>query len=210
MFRFPARKPRTATCGAGSSANGNHGEPMLIIRNRFALALIAFVGSTIVAMPPAAGQQPAGGAGPFTAAQTAAGAQAYQANCATCHQPDLRGQGTATPLAGPEFIAAWGSRATRDLLSFIQLTMPPGNPGTLGADTYANIAAFILRSNGARAGNQPLTPATAVVINTVATGQAPAGAAGRGAAPEGAPQAAGQGRGRGGPPAAPPGITIAG
>ena len=125
---------------------------MLIIRNRFALALIAFVGSTIVARPPAAGQQPAGGAGPFTAAQAAAGVTAYQANCATCHQPDLRGQGTAPPLAGPEFIAAWGSRATGDLLSFIQLTMPPGNPGTLGADTYTNIAAFILRSNGARAG----------------------------------------------------------
>jgi len=176
---------------------------MLIIRNRFALALIAFVGSTIVAMPPAAGQQPAGGAGPFTAAQTAAGAQAYQANCATCHQPDLRGQGTATPLAGPEFIAAWGSRATRDLLSFIQLTMPPGNPGTLGADTYANIAAFILRSNGARAGNQPLTANTEVVINSVATGQAATTAAAP--APAGEQPPAGQGRG-----GRPAGITVAG
>src|SRR5437667_164923 len=145
---------------------------MLISRNRFALALIAFAGSTFVAMSPAAGQQPAGAAGPFTAAQATAGATAYQANCATCHQPDLRGQGTATPLAGPEFIGSWGSRAASDLLSFIQLTMPPGNPGTLGADTYTNIAAFILRSNGARAGHQPLTANTEVVINSVATGQA--------------------------------------
>src|SRR5258708_36916515 len=127
---------------------------MLIFRNRIALALIAIAGSTFAAISPAAGQQPAAVAGPFTAAQAAAGATAYQANCATCHQPDLRGQGTATPLAGPEFIATWGSRATRDLLSFIQLTMPPGNPGMLDANTYANIAAFILRSNGARAGNQ--------------------------------------------------------
>ena len=83
---------------------------MLTIRNRFALALIAFAGWALVAMQPAAGQQPAGGAGPFTAAQAAAGATAYQANCATCHQPDLRGQGTATPLAGQAFIGAWGSR----------------------------------------------------------------------------------------------------
>src|SRR2546422_211733 len=172
MFRFPARKRRTATCGDGWPVNRNHGEPMLIIKNRFALALIAFVGSAIVAMPPAAGQQPAGGAGPFTAAQAAAGASAYQANCATCHQPDLRGQGTATPLAGTEFIGAWGSRAARDLVSFIQLTMPPGNPGMLDANTYADIAAFILRSNGARAGNQSLTARSEVVINSVATGQA--------------------------------------
>src|SRR2546428_1325584 len=193
MFRSPARKPRTATCGAGSSANGNHGEPMLIIRNRFALALIAFVGSTIVAMPPAAGQQPAGGAGPFTAAQAAAGASAYQANCATCHQPDLRGQGTATPLAGTEFIGAWGSRAARDLVSFIQLTMPPGNPGMLDANTYADIAAFILRSNGARAGNQSLTASSEVVINSVATGQAATAASAPAPASEQPPPGGGRG-----------------
>jgi PQQ-dependent dehydrogenase (methanol/ethanol family) len=181
---------------------------MLTLRKRFALALIAFTGWALVAMPPAAGQQPAGGAGPFTAAQATAGATAYQANCATCHQPDLRGQGTATPLAGSEFIGAWGSRPASDLLSFIQLTMPPPNPGTLGADTYANIAAFILRSNGARAGNQPLTATSQVLINSVATGQAPAAAAGRGAPPAGGQQPGGQGRG--GPPAAPAGITVAG
>ena len=181
---------------------------MLIFRNRFALALIAFAGSTFVAMPPAAGQQPAGGAGPFTAAQAAAGATAYQASCATCHQPDLRGQGTATPLAGSAFIGAWGSRPAGSLLSFIQLTMPSGSPGTLSADTYANITAFILQSNGARAGNQALTANTQVLISAVATGQAPTAAAGRGAPPAGGPQPAGQGRG--GPPAAPAGITVAG
>ena len=150
---------------------------MVTFRNRVALALVAFAGSIFVAMPPAAGQQPAGGAGPFTAAQATAGATAYQANCATCHQPDLRGQGTAAPLAGQAFIGAWGSRPASELLSFMQLTMPPGNPGTLSADTYASIAAFILQSNGARAGNQPLTTTTQTVINTVATGQAPAAAA---------------------------------
>src|ERR1700704_4155444 len=166
---------------------------MLTIRNHFALALIAFAGWALVAMPPAAGQQPAGGAGPFTAAQAGAGATAYQANCATCHQPDLRGQGTAAPLAGQAFIGAWGSRPASELLSFMQLTMPPGSPGTLSADTYSNIAAFILQSNGARAGNQPLTANTQVLINAVATGQA-AAAAGRSAPP----------------PAAPAGITVAG
>src|ERR1700704_7115236 len=149
---------------------------MLIFRNRIALAVIAIPGSPFAAMSPAAGQQPAGAAGPFTAAQAGAGATAYQANCATCHQPDLRGQGTAAPLAGQAFIGAWGNRPASELLSFMQLTMPPGSPGSLSADTYANIASFVLQSNGARAGNQPLTTNTQVLINAVATGQAAAGA----------------------------------
>src|SRR5262249_13000419 len=81
---------------------------------------------------------------PFTAAQATAGAVAYQTNCATCHQPDMKGQGTAPALTGPEFVGGWGTRTTRDLLTFIQLTMPPASPSSLGAETYANIAAFIL------------------------------------------------------------------
>src|SRR5215468_3030201 len=92
-----------------------------------------------------AGQQQ--GTAPFTPAQAAAGAAAYQANCAVCHQPDLKGQGTAPTLVGPEFMGAWGTRTTRDLLTFIQLTMPPASPGALSADTYASIAAFVLQSN---------------------------------------------------------------
>jgi alcohol dehydrogenase (cytochrome c) len=143
-----------------------------------------------------AGQQSA--AGPFTAAQVTAGAAAYQANCAVCHQPDLKGQGTAPTLAGPEFIGGWGTRTTRDLLTFIQLTMPPASPGALSAETYANITAFILQSNGARAGTQTLTENARVPINTIANGQPAAGgqqAAGRAAAA---------------PPARAAGITVAG
>ena len=171
---------------------------MLIFARRFVLALTAFAGLTFVTL---VGQQPAA-SGPYTAAQAAAGATAYQADCATCHQPDLRGQGTAVPLAGSEFIGSWGSRSARELLSFIQLTMPPGRAGALPAGTYANIVAFILYSNGAPAGTQPLNANTDVAINSVATGRAPA------AAPAGGQQAGGQGRGA--PPAAPPGITVAG
>ena len=59
-------------------------------------------------------------------------------------------------------------------VSFMQLTMPPTRPGGLSQEEYVNIAAFILQSNGAPAGNQLLTAATDVTINSVATGQAPA------------------------------------
>src|SRR6186713_3577989 len=111
---------------------------MVTMRNRLALAPVAVLGFAAASLIANAAQQPAAQA--YTTAQAAAGATAYQANCATCHQPDLRGQGTATPLAGQAFIGAWGARPASDLLSFIQLTMPPGNPGTLSADTYASIA----------------------------------------------------------------------
>ena len=142
-----------------------------------------------------AGQQTAA---PFTAAQATAGAAAYQTNCATCHQPDLKGSGTAPTLAGPEFIGGWGTRTTRDLLTFIQLTMPPASPGALGADVYANITAFILQSNGARPGTQALTENARVPINTIANGQPAAGGQ----------QAAG--RAGGAPPARAAGVTVAG
>ena len=116
-------------------------------------------------------------AGPYTAAQAAAGRTAYQAQCASCHLADLKGSGDAAPLAGAEFMGAWGRRTTRELLSFMQLTMPPTRPGGLSQEEYVNIAAFILQSNGAPSGNLALTPVIDVAINSVATGQAPTAAA---------------------------------
>ncbi len=117
-----------------------------------------------------AGQQGAG-AGRYTAAQAAAGRTVYQAQCASCHLPDLKGQGDAAPLAGSEFMDAWGRRSTRELASFMQLTMPPARPGGLSQDDYVNIIAFVLQANGAAAGTQTFTAATEVAINSVATGQ---------------------------------------
>ena len=90
---------------------------MSILRNRFWLASIAIA---VVSLATVVAQQQLAVAGPFTAAQAVAGATAYQASCASCHQPDLRGQGTATPLAGTEFLGAWGGRSAGDLLSFIR------------------------------------------------------------------------------------------
>src|SRR5262249_58604671 len=40
----------------------------------------------------------------FTVDQAAAGRAAYQANCASCHMPDLAGRNEAPPLAGGTFM----------------------------------------------------------------------------------------------------------
>ena len=109
----------------------------------------------------------------YTASQAADGLAAYQANCASCHLPDLAGRNEAPPLAGGNFMNAWGSRTTAELIRYIQATMPPSNRGGLSDETYANIAAFFLQANGAPAGDRPLTVSTPVRIDSVANGQMP-------------------------------------
>src|SRR6185369_1577132 len=154
-------------------------------------------------------------AGPFTAQQADAGRTAYQTNCAGCHAADLSGIGNALPLAGLPFTSSWGNRTAGDLVGFMEGAMPPNNPGGLGEQNYLNIAAFVLQSNGARPGNQPLTANSAVAIRSVATGQVVAqvqGGAQGGQGKQGkqGKQAAPAAGGRGAPAPAPRGLTIAG
>src|SRR5262245_32510432 len=141
------------------------------MRNTLSVLAAAIVTASLALV---AGQAPAGS---YTAAQATAGRATYQAQCASCHLPDLKGSGDAAPLAGSEFMSGWGRRTTRELLSFMQLTMPPSRPGGLSQEEYVNVAAFILQSNGAVAGAQVLAATTDVAINTVANGQAPAATA---------------------------------
>jgi alcohol dehydrogenase (cytochrome c) len=161
--------------------------------------------------PPPAASAPVVAA-PYTAAQAEAGRAAYQANCANCHAPDLSGRNDASQLAGSLFMGSWGGRTTADLVGFIQGSMPPGNAGGLPEATYLNIAAFILDSNGARPGTQPLTTQAKVGIRSIATGQlraqaAPgAGRGGRGGA-AGGPLG---GRAEAAVPTTPRGLTVAG
>src|SRR5688572_6141071 len=134
--------------------------------------------------------------------QSAAGRAAYQANCASCHLPDLAGRNEAPALAGTNFVAAWGDRTTGGLLSYLQSTMPPGNAGALPQEVYLNLVAFLLEANGARAGSQPITAQTDVMIRSAATGQMPASV--REALNRGSSGLVG------GQPSRPKGLTVAG
>src|SRR3989454_3874614 len=62
-----------------------------------------------------------------------------------------------TTLFRSQFVTNWGQRTTRELLSFMQLTMPPAGPGGMSADEYAGIVAFILQSNGVPARSEEHT-----------------------------------------------------
>lgn len=93
----------------------------------------------------------------FTAAQAARGSAVYAKQCAFCHGQGLEGA-TSTPLAGPRFMTKWGDgKHTVDDLHFvIRSQMPYGAPGTLTNQQYVDVVAFILQSNGYRAGGKAL------------------------------------------------------
>lgn len=147
-------------------------------------AVMAALGIAIVA-----GQQPAA-TGPYTAAQAEAGRAAYQANCVGCHRANLEGTNEGAPLAGANFLNVWRSRTTLDLFTRIQISMPPDNKGGAGDQANLNIVAFILQANGAPAGTQPLTPATAVPIGSIPMTRAAGAVPGQGAGGAAAPAAA--------------------
>ncbi|MEK6286332.1 MAG: PQQ-binding-like beta-propeller repeat protein [Acidobacteriota bacterium] len=93
----------------------------------------------------------------FTAAQAARGSAVYAKQCAFCHGQGLEGA-TSTPLAGSRFMIKWGDgKHTVDDLHFvIRSQMPYGAAGTLTNQQYAEVVAFILQSNGYRAGSKAL------------------------------------------------------
>src|ERR1051325_12011726 len=111
----------------------------------------------------------------YTPAQSNVGRLIYSTNCASCHLRDLAGRKEAPPLTGPNFMRAWGSRSTAELVEYIRTSMPSGNVGGLPVETSIGIVAFILEANGATPGDAPLTATTNVRIASVASGNMPAG-----------------------------------
>src|SRR5262245_38988366 len=95
--------------------------------------------------------------GVFTAAQASRGEAAYQKACATCHGPALGGDAFAPPLVGEPFTTRWQDGTLSDVLVLVKTTMPQDMPATLSADTYADIIAFLLKSNNYPAGQREIS-----------------------------------------------------
>lgn len=128
----------------------------------------------------------------YTAAQAANGRTAYQSSCGKCHTDTLMGRvgdigevpplsslpanmqqvvraagGKVPPLAGDKFMARWGVRTTKDLSTRIKDAVGGFPPQDLDEETYLNLTAYVLQSNGAQPGTQALTAATAVEIRSL-------------------------------------------
>jgi len=94
--------------------------------------------------------------GVYTDAQAERGHVAYQQSCIGCHREDLRGDSTAPSLVGESFMFLWGDMEVGELVARAQKVMPPERPGSLPAQTYTDIVAFILQKNAFPAGSTDL------------------------------------------------------
>lgn len=86
--------------------------------------------------------------GVFTAAQAGDGERTFDRACAGCHND--------TEFSGGRFRFRWVGQTAGDLFDVISTTMPQGRPGSLAAETYASLVAYLLRLNGYPAGETPL------------------------------------------------------
>lgn len=94
----------------------------------------------------------------FTAAQVARGRALYQKNCQDCHGSTLdNGEFGGAPLRGSYFSQHWGSGDVSSLFGYVNTLMPPDRPGLLGEQSYVDLTAFLLSSNGYAPGNEELT-----------------------------------------------------
>jgi S-disulfanyl-L-cysteine oxidoreductase SoxD len=94
--------------------------------------------------------------GVYTDEQAERGRTAYQQACVGCHREDLRGDSTAPSLVGESFTFLWGDMEVGELVARVQKLMPPERPGSLPAQTYTDIIAFVLTKNEFPAGHTEL------------------------------------------------------
>ena len=87
--------------------------------------------------------------GVFTEAQAARGDAEHQTNCIACHGTEK--------YAGEPFTKNWIGRTAFDLFDQLKTTMPDDNPGSLSAQQYVDIIAYIFKVNGLPAGTDSLT-----------------------------------------------------
>lgn len=77
---------------------------------------------------------------------SSSGAEAYAAECASCHGTTMTG-GFGPALVGAEFKAKWAAASPAALRDYIVATMPPVNPGGLSDAVYSALTDHILASN---------------------------------------------------------------
>jgi len=98
----------------------------------------------------------------YTEEQASRGSQVFGSTCANCHT--LGSQGNR-PLSGERFIGRYTQKTVGDLFAFVQKNMPnPNGGGTLSENTYSDLVALILKSNGLPAGATDLTPGAVAAV----------------------------------------------
>lgn len=90
----------------------------------------------------------------YSAEQADRGKKAFSKDCVDCHGKDLRGGLLGgPPLRGQGFEEKYGKGAPAGVLfEIMSTTMPPNAPGSYAPNVYADLMAYILKTNGYKAG----------------------------------------------------------
>ena len=119
------------------------------------LLAAALVGAT--AEPPLRAQSPD---------QVVAGARIFGSTCANCHGARGEGAGPDDPdaplLVGPRGLT--GFRHALELFEFVRDSMPQDQPGSLTADQYWSVSAWLLAQNSLGGASAPLGADNAAAI----------------------------------------------
>jgi mono/diheme cytochrome c family protein len=91
----------------------------------------------------------------YTDAQASRGERVFTTVCAVCHGRN--------EFVGPIFAMTWMAEPVGSLFEHISTAMPQDRPGSLAAEEYAAIVAYLLRVNGRPAGEREL-PADAELL----------------------------------------------
>ena len=96
--------------------------------------------------------------GVYNPEQAKRGRTMYDTKCAACHDG-----GTMGPeLWGDPFLAQWENTSAGAFFSRIQTTMPEDAPASLTENEVLDIVAYVLQTNGFRAGDKAIQSASAL------------------------------------------------
>jgi len=113
--------------------------------------------------------------GVYTVDQARRGREHYRKRCVLCHldngqgrgaEPEIVGQSLeregdaeAPAVAGEPFLAKWSGKTAAAVYDLMRKTMPVGSAGSLSAQEYADVLAYLLELSKLPAGQQELPSA---------------------------------------------------
>ena len=113
--------------------------------------------------------------GVYTIDQARRGREHYRKRCVLCHldngqgrgaEPEIVGQSLeregdaeAPAIAGVEFLKKWSGQDARALYDKMASTMPPGGAGSLSAQEYTDVLAYLFELSKLPTGQQDLPAA---------------------------------------------------
>ena len=86
--------------------------------------------------------------GVYNKAQAKSGKKLYKKHCVSCHE-----KGYFDPV-----FLVWQGQSVGTLYGLISAAMPESSPGSLTADEYADIFAYVLKETGYPVSAEPLVP----------------------------------------------------